>query len=191
VAEAYCIAEERMSQIKQQAGEIFRHLVHEGREQGHEEGRAQGRAEGRDEGTAEAILEVLAVRGIDLPHATVERIRGCRDTALLDRWLARAMRLESPGEAELMTQAHLYQSELFLRLMHQGRAEGRAEGLQAGRLEGRRRAVAEAILEVLAGRGIAVPGAVADRIRACDDLATLQAWLARAVRVAHAEEVVR
>ncbi|WP_198956044.1 hypothetical protein [Archangium sp. Cb G35] len=68
----------------------------EGRRQGREEGRieglAKGRAEGRVEGLAEGVLRVLAARALYVDGESRERILGCTDLALLDRWLKRALR---------------------------------------------------------------------------------------------------
>ena len=48
---------------------------------------------------------------------------------------------------------------------------------------------AHAVLKVLAARGIEVRQELADQIRRCRDLDTLDRWLARAVVVASAEEL--
>jgi hypothetical protein len=55
---------------------------------------AQGRAEGR----AEALLVVLAARGMATDPATRERILGCTDATLLERWIARATTASSLSE---------------------------------------------------------------------------------------------
>ncbi|MEU8957334.1 hypothetical protein AB0C93_23865 [Streptomyces sp. NPDC048518] len=51
----------------------------------------EGKAEGKAEGEATALLRVLAVRGIDVPEETRERIGACADLAVLNRWLERAV----------------------------------------------------------------------------------------------------
>jgi hypothetical protein len=38
------------------------------------------------------------VRGIEVPASVAERIRGCRDMAVLDRWLERALRADTAEE---------------------------------------------------------------------------------------------
>jgi hypothetical protein len=78
---------------------------------------------------------------------------------------------------EIMIQNYEYQSEYARRYVQQGREEGRAEGK------------AEGVLRVLEARGLSVPRSVADRILACRDLATLDAWLTRAVTVATPEAI--
>jgi hypothetical protein len=52
-------------------------------------------AEGRVEGKADALLRVLGARGIAVPAAAAERIRACKDAAVLDAWLDRAVGVES------------------------------------------------------------------------------------------------
>lgn len=57
--------------------------------------------------------------------------------------------------------------------------------------KGEARAKQQAILRVLAVRGIDVPGAVQETILGCQEAAELDAWLSRAVMVERAEDVVR
>lgn len=54
--------------------------------------------EGRAEGEAEAILKVLATRNIDVPADARERILSCKDLALLDTWLTRAVTARNASE---------------------------------------------------------------------------------------------
>jgi hypothetical protein len=56
---------------------------------------AQGRAEGLSEAKAAAVLAVLEARGLDVPAQARERIVGCRDLVLLDRWIVRAVSVSS------------------------------------------------------------------------------------------------
>lgn len=74
-----------------------------GREEGREEGRVEGREEGREEGRVEAkveaLLTILAARGLTSSPAAEARIRGCRDLATLDRWLARTVNAATIEEA--------------------------------------------------------------------------------------------
>ena len=65
-------------------------------------------------------------------------------------------------------------------------AEGREEGMAKGRQEGK----AEAVLQVLAARGIEVPEAVRQRVLACTDPAVLDDWIRRAALATTAAEVV-
>ncbi|MBI4914641.1 MAG: hypothetical protein HY825_02245 [Acidobacteria bacterium] len=74
---------------------------------------------------------------------------------------------------EWMSTNHEYQSELFRRLVDQGRTEGKAE----------------AIFAVLAARGLTVPEALAARVRACRDPDELDRLLRRAVLVRPTEEL--
>ncbi|GAP48078.1 uncharacterized protein SAZU_2815 [Streptomyces azureus] len=53
--------------------------------------RDEGRAEGEARRAAEDVLEVLDVRGIDVPEAVRERIVSCDDPETLRRWHRRAV----------------------------------------------------------------------------------------------------
>ena len=86
-----------------------------------------------------------------------------------------------------MSAKHEYQSELFRHLVEQGRAEGSAEG----RAEGEAKGKAEAILAVLAARGLAVPESTVVDIRAWRDLSELDRLLRRATLVATAGELIK
>jgi hypothetical protein len=66
------------------------------------------------------------------------------------------------------------------------RAEGKAEGKAEGETKGK----AEAILMVLAARGIAVDSETRARITACPDAALLDRWIARAATAATAQDVI-
>ena len=60
---------------------------------GQEETRAeleQARAEQATTHLASAIVTILAVRGLVISAEASERIRGCCDLAILERWLGRA-----------------------------------------------------------------------------------------------------
>lgn len=84
-----------------------------------------------------------------------------------------------------MLKGYEYQSDFAKRYFSQGPQEGRAERLQEGRAEG----LHDALLRVLAARGVPVDGALAARIRACHDIATLERWLERALTVTSAEDL--
>ncbi len=73
----------------------------------------------------------------------------------------------------IMVQKYEYQSEYARRYFGQGLAEGKAEG----------------ILRVLEARGFAVPDDVAERVRACRDIPTLDAWLTRAATLTDVREL--
>ncbi|MFH9858823.1 hypothetical protein [Streptomyces sp. NPDC017202] len=49
------------------------------------------RDEGRTQRAAEDILDVLEVRGIDVPEAVRERVTGCGDPDILRHWHRRAV----------------------------------------------------------------------------------------------------
>lgn len=53
--------------------------------------RAQGRQEGLAAGRASALLLVLETQGVEVRDEVRARIIDCRDPALLERWLRRAL----------------------------------------------------------------------------------------------------
>ncbi len=73
-------------------------LSEEIRDEGRDEGRAEGRAEGEARGQAKSLLMMLDLRGVDVPDEAREKITGCTDTKLLDRWFARAATATSAEE---------------------------------------------------------------------------------------------
>ncbi|MGW5969787.1 hypothetical protein [Streptomyces sp. NPDC055186] len=56
-----------------------------------EEIRDEGRAEGAARRAAEDVLEILDVRGIDVPEAVRERVTACDDPEILRHWHRRAV----------------------------------------------------------------------------------------------------
>jgi hypothetical protein len=61
-------------------------------------GKALGLAQGKVEGKAEDVLAVLEARELTLTQEQRERILGCKDTAELDRWLRRAVTIETVSD---------------------------------------------------------------------------------------------
>ena len=61
----------------------------------HDEGRVEGEARGRIEGRVEALLTLLSARKLAVTDAARDRIRGTTDCALLDRWLVRAISVDT------------------------------------------------------------------------------------------------
>jgi hypothetical protein len=55
------------------------------------EGFAEGEARGKAEGKAEALIAILGARGFSLSDDLRTQILGCRDPAMLDRWITRAV----------------------------------------------------------------------------------------------------
>ena len=62
------------------------------------QGEAQGRTEGEALGAGHALLQVMAARGLAMSDDVRARIVACRDLALLDTWLARALRAATAAE---------------------------------------------------------------------------------------------
>lgn len=56
------------------------------------------KAELRAEGKAEAILTVLTARGFQVSDGVRQRVLGCKDPGLLERWLTRAVTALSDAE---------------------------------------------------------------------------------------------
>ncbi|PZG16259.1 hypothetical protein C1J01_21620 [Nonomuraea aridisoli] len=50
------------------------------------------------EGEAKSVLWVLEGRGVPVPEGARERVMGCRDMALFDAWLLRAIEVASADE---------------------------------------------------------------------------------------------
>jgi hypothetical protein len=59
---------------------------------------AQGRQEGLQEGEATALLKVLEARGLQVDAQTRQRIISCTELAQLERWLLKALRVQSLQE---------------------------------------------------------------------------------------------
>ncbi|MEU4543619.1 hypothetical protein [Nonomuraea dietziae] len=78
-----------------------------------------------------------------------------------------------------------YKSDFARKHQAHGREIGRAEGLIEGKAEG----IAEAVLRILAKRGVPIPPEAQERILACHDRDTVDAWLDRALDVTRVEEL--
>jgi hypothetical protein len=59
------------------------------------EGEARSRAEGEAQGELRAVLTVLSARGFELSPERAALVESCRDTAVLERWLRRAVTAET------------------------------------------------------------------------------------------------
>ncbi|MEV0063666.1 hypothetical protein [Nocardia sp. NPDC050718] len=62
------------------------------------EAQAEGFAQGAAEATADSVITVLTVRRLAVFEAQRARIEQCRDLIQLDRWLRRALEIESAAE---------------------------------------------------------------------------------------------
>lgn len=82
----------------------------------------------------------------------------------------------------LMRPGYEYQSDFARKYVAQGRAEGRAEGEARG--------LREAVLDVLAARGIAVSTDVVARIEASTEIAELRALVARAAKATTIDDLL-
>jgi hypothetical protein len=68
--------------------------------------------------------------------------------------------------------------------------EGEAVGFAKGKAEGKAEGIAASVLAILTTRGLAVSPEARARIQACQDVPTLERWLARALTAASTEEVL-
>lgn len=73
-------------------------IVEESYLKGMAEGREEGREQGCAAGRAHAVLRLLEKRGIPTLAGTRERITGCTDLEVLDRWLDRALTVTEATE---------------------------------------------------------------------------------------------
>ncbi|MBI4704650.1 MAG: hypothetical protein HY744_26400 [Deltaproteobacteria bacterium] len=144
-------------------------------------------------GVLSALAHAAGPRGLDICKGAVQAEMLQRlptRYACIDLMLSRLPEAARRALEEWMSQSYEYQSELFRRLVAEGRAEGETRGRAEGETRGKAEGKAEAILSVLAARGLAVPEPLAARLRACRDLAELDRWLHRAVLVASSEELL-
>jgi Uma2 family endonuclease len=70
-----------------------------------------------------------------------------------------------------------------------GRDEGYGKGHDEGRTEGARLHARASLVRVLTKRGLTLSDAQRERVAACDDLATLETWLDRALDATRADDV--
>lgn len=127
-------------------------------------------AHGAEHVHGEKVLSALlaGLRNIDDEHLT--RYHDLVLAVLPEAARARLEDMMTAGTYE-------YQSDFVRRHVNQGRAEGRAEG------------EANALLTLLAARGIAVSDDAKARITSCTDLDQLQAWISRAITIDTVDEL--
>ncbi len=70
-----------------------------------------------------------------------------------------------------------------------GKAEGKAEGMAVGKAEGEAKGKADAVLAILATRGLAIAESQRARILECLDLTLLDRYLQRALTVTATEQL--
>ncbi|MDT9689584.1 hypothetical protein Q5762_14805 [Streptomyces sp. P9(2023)] len=142
---------------------------------------------GRDRDTTailEALARALGTADTDSVAYYSELLEvGLGDTPARKTW-RKLMSVGSffPGRGTLV-------EETFLKGKAEGEAEGEAKGKAEGKAEGEAKGKAEAVLRVLAARGIEVPEATARRISSCTDTDVLDTWLDRAITATDTEEL--
>jgi hypothetical protein len=134
---------------------------------------AVGMHRDRSEVLRAALVALRAAAELD-----EERARFYSELVL--EWLPAAARAILEADMDIKQE---FVSEFTRRMQAKAEAAGRAEGEAVGRVN----ATAEAVLKVLAARGISVSEATAARIRECRDFPRLNAWLELAVRVEKAD----
>jgi hypothetical protein len=82
----------------------------------------------------------------------------------------------------------LLEAQMLSQLMEKYRNEFKGF-YDEGKLDGRTEGKAEAILDILMGRGLAVPQEVRERVLRCQDPEQLRRWLLRAITVSTPEEI--
>jgi len=75
--------------------------------------------------------------------------------------------------SNLLAEFERYEADIFRRGVQQGEARGKATS----------------VLSILAARGLAIPDEVRNRILSCDNVATLDAWLTRALTTSSADSL--
>lgn len=136
-----------------------------------------------------AVLSALVHGEVEDPeavaHATLEVVRGLDDEprSVYVELLASQLNAVTRRIMELlMNQPFEVKSEFGRHVFALGEARGEARGKAEGEAHG--------ILTVLRGRGLTVSDALEARILACTDLAVLDRWLLRAIRIERADEVL-
>jgi hypothetical protein len=95
----------------------------------------------------------------------------------------------SPQDAYLLKQEVMWENAKR-EARAEGKEEGRRDGEARGEARGEAKGKAGAVLAVLAARGLAVDEATRARVEACDDVARLDQWLARALTAVSASEAL-
>ncbi|WP_199484911.1 hypothetical protein [Actinomadura craniellae] len=160
---------------------------------------AKGRAEAIAETKAKVIFDVLAARGLEVPEDVRAEVSACTDLERLDAWvwmsatadsaralldrtgmvLSREAEVLAEGWAEAKARGYLsdWARQSFAEGYAEGYAKGYAEGYAESMAENYAKGMAEAILTVLAARGLEVPEDVRAEVSACTDLDRLDVWI--------------
>jgi hypothetical protein len=112
----------------------------------------------------------------------LDRARARFYSELVLQWLPAAARAILEATMDIKTE---FISDWSREKIAQGEAIGEARGEARGEAKGR----ADALLRILGARGIAVDDATAERIRSCIDIAELDTWIERALRVTAANQL--
>jgi hypothetical protein len=135
-------------------------------------------------GKAEPDIIRIAVAAI----ANVDEPQGRAYFDLLRYHLGDA--LERALEAMMATNEHKYLSDFARKYYGEGEAKGKAEGKAEGLAAGEAKGKAEALLAVLAARGLLVSPAERQTLLECSDSARIDRWIAHAVTVESVEALL-
>jgi hypothetical protein len=137
----------------------------------------------------------IVARALDLTERLPRRLRDSQRSAILaamnDAMLGHLKKWAAHPELLPMRPA----VRQFLRDMEaigeaKGKAIGKAEGKAIGKAIGEAKGKQDALLTLLAARGLAVTAANRARIKACDKTTTLDRWIARAATAPSATAVL-
>jgi hypothetical protein len=114
-------------------------------------------------------------------------IMGVLDRRMVATLMEKIMDAKRSTESRWMRELR---HEFFADAVAEGEAKGKMEGKMEGKAEGTAEAKQDAVLMVLARRRLAVSAAQRAAILACEDVVTLDRWLAGAVDAPSAREVL-
>jgi hypothetical protein len=99
--------------------------------------------------------------------------------------LNEAARVALEAKMALNPEKYLEKHPLYRKAVTEGERKGLIEGERKGRIEGE----AQALLTMLAARGIPVSDAARERIIGCEQLDVIEGWIRRALTVSAADEL--
>ncbi len=137
-------------------------------------------AHGADEGGAAVVRTMLK---------TAARLDEEASRFYTDLVLARAGDVAKKILEAMMFKDHEYQSDFAKKYYGQGLTKGLAKGEAKGKAEGEAKGKAEAVLAVLAARGLKVSKAQRASIAGCSEVTQLDAWLRQAATASEASEL--
>ncbi|MBK8480613.1 MAG: hypothetical protein IPL40_05500 [Proteobacteria bacterium] len=105
-------------------------------------------------------------------------------------WRAAGAALRCQLEELMQSGGYTYQSDFAKRYLAQGKAEGEAKGKAEGEAKGKAEGEAQALLRILAARGLAISEDQRARMLDCTNLPLLDAWIDRALEATTVVELL-